>query len=59
MLGNTLKDEILDPLINVLKQFRVQTAMGPSGIPLPDIVQSLQQIQGKLVNILSEKVELE
>lgn len=59
VLGNTLNDEILGPLINVLKQFRVQTAMGPSGIPLPDIVQSLQQIQGKLGNILSEKVELE
>lgn len=59
VLGQTLCDEVLKPLFSALKQLKVATAMGPSGIPLPDFTQKVIEIENKLNNILSEKVELE
>lgn len=59
VLGNTLLDEILTPLIDAISTMKVATAMGPSGVALPDTQQKLTQIKNKLNSILSKKVNLE
>ena len=60
VLGDTLKDDIISPLLSVLKtDLMVSTAMGPSGSPLPNFVAKIAQIEAKLNNILSQKVEIE
>lgn len=60
VLGDTLKDDIISPLLSALKtDLRVSTAMGPSGPPLPNFVAKIAQIEAKLNNILSQKVEIE
>ena len=60
VLGDTLKDDIISPLLSALKtDLMVSTAMGPSGPPLPNFVAKIAQIEAKLNNILSQKVEVE
>lgn len=59
VLGDTLLNDILSPLIDVISQMKLATAMGPSGIALPETQQKLMQIKNKLNTILSEKVSLE
>jgi hypothetical protein len=60
VLGDTLKDDIISPLLSALKtDLMVSTAMGPSGPPMPNFVAKIAQIEAKLNNILSQKVEVE
>lgn len=59
VLGDTLLNDILSPLIDTIAQMKVATAMGPSGVALPDTQQKLSEIKSKLKTILSQKVSLE
>lgn len=60
VLGKTLKDDILTPLLDALQNdLMVSTAMGPSGTPLPTFVADITKIKAKLEDMLSKKVETE
>lgn len=60
VLGDTLKNDVIAPLLSALKtDLMVSTAVGPSGPPLPNFVAKIAQIEAKLNNILSQKVEVE
>lgn len=52
VLGNTLIEEILSPLIDAITQLTVPTAMGPSGVPINN--PQFSEIQNKLDIILSK-----
>ena len=60
VLGKTLVDEIISPLLSALKTtLKVSTMVGPSGPPLPDFVAKITEIETKVNRILSQKVETE
>lgn len=57
VLGNKLKDDILQKLCEELEKLTVNTAMGPSSIPVN--VAAITAIKGQLSTILSGKVKLD
>ena len=60
VLGDKLVSDVLKPLLSALKTtLKVATVVGPSGLPLPDFISKMVEIETKLDTILSKKVETE
>lgn len=56
--GEFLKDEIIIPLLNILKTFN-SIVSGPTATVSPETILKVQQIEMKLGNLLSRKVKIE
>jgi len=59
-LGETLRDEIIKPLISTLKNFSViVSSFGPTSVVSPETLIKLEQIETKLQNLVSSKLKVQ
>ena len=59
-LGETLRDEIIKPLISTLKNFSViVSSFGPTSVVSPETLIKLEQIEIKLQNLVSSKLKVQ
>lgn len=60
VLGETLKDEIIQPLISTLKTFSIVVSnFGPTTVISPETLTKLIQIESKLQKLLSSKLKIQ
>ena len=60
VLGDSLKNDIIKPLLAALKSFSViVSSMGPTTVVSPETLIKLEAIEDKLEKILSQKVKVE